>query len=127
VTAVFTIDLHPDADADCSILFPVWNAGDAAVDFTGATAALSARLQPDDPALVLSLSTSPTADGSIVLGPVTGGPTGTVPAGVVQVNISRARGLLLKGVLGVYALVLTWSTGQTTLFASGALTCPDLP
>ena len=107
--------------ADFSYLFLPWVGADGnPINFAGCTATLTAKYAPTDAVPILSL---PSADGSIVLGPVTGGPTGDVPAGCVQVNVNRAKTATISQLVFRYDLLITFATGQKVEYASGIMMC----
>lgn len=126
--ALFTYSLEIDQGADFTEQF-VWSTGApaSAVNLTGCTATLAIRQLPTDGSAVVSISTTPNAQGSIVLGGV---------AGTILVNITRvATALLAAGPLGSAAAVeglwLQWQlflafpanvsfpAGQVVPFADG--------
>jgi hypothetical protein len=57
------------------------------VNLTGYTARLMIRVNPTDAVPIVSISTTPNAQGSIVLQPIIGG---VAQAGMIQVNINNA-------------------------------------
>ncbi len=121
MSALLFVDLFVDQYADFTFLYDVWLAGGTAVDFTGCTASLVARTHPSDPTPAVSISTTPSTDGSVVLGPVTLGPTGSVPAGCVQVNIANARTAKFGPAPMRYDLLITFSNGEKFEFATGQI------
>lgn len=67
----------------------VWNwiAGGVPVDFTGCTAVFALRVTPSDASPLLQISTTPTANGQLVLGTASGSP---LAAGLVQLTLKKA-------------------------------------
>lgn len=121
MAAVFHDDLEVDQYTAFVFQYEEWDAGGNPVVFAGATATLKARVDPSDAAPILSISTTPTADGVIVLGPVTNGPYGTVPPGVVQVNISAARTAQFTFPVANYDLFITFAGFDPEEFATGRI------
>jgi hypothetical protein len=78
--------------ADCQKTWN-WISGGVPVDFAGCTAVFDLRSAPSDVAPLISLSTTPSDSGSIVLGTADDG-----NAGLVQLNFSKAAtsGLLVS-------------------------------
>ena len=84
------------------------------VNLAGFTAKLMIRLSPTDAAPLVSVSTTPNAQGSIVLQPTIGG---VVQTGMIQVNVNNATTATLpSNVVMGYDLELTDTLGKVTDF-----------
>lgn len=118
MTAQITQDLYVDQYADFTYSFPPWSPGGTLADFTGATASLMVRANPGDLSPLVSISTTASSQGSVVLGLPNAG-AGAVPQGVVQVNVASSQTALLATPLARYDLFVVWPNGQKQLFATG--------
>jgi hypothetical protein len=106
------IDLLPDQYADFYPTY-LWTAAGVPVNLTGATARLMVRQNPNDATPMLSISSTPNATGSVVLGGV---------AGTVQINITKGKAtpaLSLAPLPPHYDLLIDWPGGITTELMSG--------
>lgn len=117
-------DLLIDQYADFSQTF-IWVAGGVPVNYTGSQARMMIRLTPTDVVPLVSISTTPNAQGSIVLGP-----TAMIPAGGVQININKTTTAALgaaipAGIKGIFDLLVDFSTGLTTDLAGGNVQVHD--
>ena len=90
------------------------------VNLSGFTARLMIRSNPSDVSPLVSISTTPNAQGSIVLQPVIGG---VLQTGMIQVNINNATTATLPAnvVMG-YDLELAAPGGAVTDFMAGYAT-----
>ena len=87
------------------------------VNLSGFSATLMIRVTPTDAAPVVSISTTPNGQGSIVLQPVIGGVTQT---GMIQVKINNATtATLTPNIVMGYDLTLTDPLGVVTDFMAG--------
>lgn len=113
------IDLDVDLYADFTAT-PLVQAGGQYVDFTGCSAELDVRLEPTDTTTpLLSISTTPSSQGSIVLGTPL---TGTPPQGGVQIKFARAQMVATfptTGELLPYTCMVTWSDGTKSAVFGG--------
>lgn len=115
---LLSLDLLVDQYADYS-QFVIWTAGGVAVNYAGATASLEIRQNPTDATPLLTVTTTPSASGYIVFGP-----TSTLPAGAVQINLSHAATASLSPPVPPaqpprYTLLITWPNGFVQAFATG--------
>jgi len=100
----------------------VWTAGGSPVSYAGATATMMARVSPGDASPVISISTTPSAQGGIFLGPYTDGFGNAVPAGGVELWIAKAAlGSSLTAPLYQFDVLLTWANGRVEDLWSGYL------
>jgi len=116
-------DLYVDAYADFAEC-PIWYAGgvtfaaSSPVSFTGCSAELEIWATGAQSPF-LTISTTPSGSGSIVLGPATGS-TGTVPEGGIQINLSRSvTGTFAPKTQYQYALTVTFPGGFVQQVADG--------
>lgn len=129
MAAVFNFDLQLDADCGFSETFQ-WYQDDGAlvvdgavesgtpVDLTGATAQLMIRSLPTDASPLVSISTTPSSSGSIVLG----GALGTIVVAIAASALTAFVGGLQAG----YDLLIFWPTGAspTKLLSGSAFVAP---
>lgn len=118
------IDLPVDLYADYTATVLV-QAGGQPVDFTGCSAVLMVREEPTDTGTpLLSVSTTPSSQGSIVLGTPT---TGSPPLGGVQIEFTAAATAALPttGEPLSYTCLVTWSNGKPAA-AFGGYVRPQL-
>lgn len=121
MAALFGYDLQLDAICDESLTFTWYQDGAIYVDgvvtgtptdLTGAAARLMIRNLPTDATPLVSISTTSTSSGGIVLGG---------PAGTVEITITKAAlSALEAGDQANYDLLIDWSNGTTTKLLSGA-------
>lgn len=122
---IFSIDLNVDQYADYTQLL-VWTAGGAAVDFTGATATMMARVTPSDVTPLVSLSTTISSQGAIFLGAPDGSTrdalNAPVPAGGIELWIAKAQlGAMLTAPLSRFDVLVTWANSEVQDVWSGYL------
>ena len=87
------------------------------VNLAGFTAKMMIRVTPTDVSPVVSISTTPNSQGSIVLQPTIGG---VVQTGMIQVNINNATtAVMTPGIVMSYDLDLTDTAGKVTDFMAG--------
>ena len=117
-----SLDLAFDQYADFQIA-PVYSlvanvgATPIPVNLAGFTARLMIRLNPTDAVTLVSISTTPNTQGSIVLQPTIGG---VVQVGMIQVNINNATTATLpSNVVMGYDLDLTDTLGKVSDFMAG--------
>lgn len=84
------------------------------VDFTGATATLAIRTNPSDATPLVAISTTPNAQGSIVL-------SGSFGAGTVLATIPKSWTAMLAYGRAHFDLLIQWANGAITEFARGAV------
>jgi hypothetical protein len=103
---VFDIDLTIDQGGDVTFTTPPWAVNGAIVDLTGTTAVFDIFAHAYDVAPMLSVNTTPSANGSAI-------PNGT--AGTVTVTLTNAATRALSATIGPLKLSL-WSnrTGAVT-------------
>lgn len=112
---VATVNISIDQYADFALTFFYTSAG-TPVNLSGATARMMIRQNPGDATPFVSISTTPNAQGSIVLGGV---------AGSVAVAINKATTATLAPALGPlprFDLLIDWPNGTTTDLVSGTVT-----
>ena len=106
------VNLVLDQYADFSQTY-YWIAGGVPVNLSGATARFMARQNPSDVSPLLSLTTTPSSNGSIVLGGI---------AGTVALTIAKVATTSLIPAVGTvpnYDLLIDWPGGTTTDLLSG--------
>lgn len=97
-----------NARAAFSRTFFVYGAG-RGIDFTGCTAVLALRIVPDDATPLLRITTTPNAEGSIVLGT----PTNALGPGAVEINFTPLATTGLDVATVAHGdLLVTWSDGS---------------
>ena len=125
MTSVAQINIFPDTFCDFSTSFS-WISAGIPTDLTGYTAAMMVKLTPADTLPLLSISTTPNAQGSVVLvdGPLAG--TATVSANSVAVAFSNSQSLPPASFLrfSTQPGVLYPVVSQTTLSMSATLATP---
>ncbi len=91
--------------------------GGVPLPYSGASATLMVRHRPSDIAPLVTITTTPSASGSIVFFPM----SPMVIPGAVQFTILKAANQLLALPEVVFDLVVVWSTGLTSVLLGGRL------
>ncbi len=105
---ILTYDIRIDQFSDlASPVFAVTAAG-AAINWNGATARMMIRVQPTDAVPLVSITTTPSASGGIVLGTISNVP------GALQFTIKKAITGGLTITKAGYDLFVDWTDGTST-------------
>ena len=112
--AVINYNLQLDTYCDTFVQF-TWTAGGEPVDFTGAVARMMIRDLPADASPLISISTTANSSGSIALG----GKAGTIGVSITKAATSGVNPTNTT-LLAQYDLLIDWSNGTTTKFATGS-------
>jgi hypothetical protein len=120
ISPLLEFDLAVTQYADVSLDF-IWTAGGIPVDYTGANARLMIRATVDALSQLVSISTTPGAQGRIVLAGPANPPPGGPPPGGVRVKLAKAGLVFGPGVRPTYTLDIDWPDGTTTALATGSV------